>query len=247
MTGHIRPKSTLRVDLGSMRRGWAIARLGGMKPVMRWGGLAGIGGSLLFIAVFALVIGITGPDPAGLAGPIARFPEIQHLRTVENGLYLAVMIAWIPLHLALHQALKADRPATALFGCAISVVGAGILAAGALPHIVTSRLSELYHANEADRDALIVAWQTTQGLFDALLLAGLLTMSFGIALLGAGMTAAMGKVIGGVSVALGLCGLGAGIAMLIDPQSVAAALGVFALIAFHFMAGVKVMRLRRTR
>jgi hypothetical protein len=218
-----------------------------MNPVTRWGALAGIFGSLLFIAVFAIVIAMAGPDPEGLAGPITRFPEIQHVRTVENGLYLAVMILWIPLHLALYGVLRPERPAPALFGSGISVVGAGILAAGALPHLVTSRLSGLYQSNEADRGALVVAWQANQGLFDALLLAGVLAMSVGILVSGIGMarSAAFGKVIGTVCVVLGLCGLGAGIVMLVDPRSSAVALGVFALIGFHLVAGGKALRLSR--
>ena len=147
------------------------------KSVLRWGGLASIGGGLLFILVFAWVIILAGPDPAGLAGPITKFPEIKTVRTVENGLYLAVLVLWVPVYLALYRRLERTRPAPALFGSALGVLGLGILAAGAIPHAATSRLSDLYHAAGAtaeDRATLVLVWQGTQGIFDALLLAGLL-------------------------------------------------------------------------
>jgi hypothetical protein len=170
---------------------------------------------------------------------------------VENGLYLAVLVLWIPLYLALHRRLERARPAPALFGSAISILGLGVLAAGAIPHVVTSRLSDLYHAPGAtpsDQAALVLVWQATQGLFDALLLAGLLAMAIGIILLGRAMPAdpAFGKGLGIVGVVLGTAGLAAGIVVLIDPLSLVAALGIFALIAFHLILGWKVYRLSKT-
>lgn len=63
------------------------------SSILRWGGLAGIGGSVLLVVVFM----IAGPEPGGPAGPISRFPEIRVARTVENGLYLAVLALWVPL------------------------------------------------------------------------------------------------------------------------------------------------------
>ena len=57
---------------------------------------------------------------------------------------------------------------------------------------------------------------------------------------------AFGKLAGNVSLALGIVGLGAATIMLVDPLSLVAALGVFALIAFHFVAGWKTYRLSRT-
>ena len=44
------------------------------NSIARWGGLAGIGGSVLFFVVFAIVGIFAGPEPAGSAGPISRFP-----------------------------------------------------------------------------------------------------------------------------------------------------------------------------
>jgi hypothetical protein len=54
---------------------------------------------------------------------------------------------------------------------------------------------------------------------------------------------AFGKVVGTVSVALGIVGLGAAMIMFVDPVST---VGAFALIGFHFVAGWQVYRLSRT-
>lgn len=91
------------------------------------------------------------------------------------------------------------------------------------------------------------AWHATQGVFDALLLAGLLVMTAGVILLGLAMHSdpALGKGIGRASVALGVAGLTAGTAAVIDPGSPIAALGVFALIIFHLVLGWKTYRLSR--
>ena len=217
------------------------------SSVARWGGLAGIGGSVLFVVVFAIVAIFVGPEPAGLAGPISRFPEVRVARTVENGLYLAVLVLWVPLALALFHSLRRARPASVLFGSALNIFGLAVLAAGAIPHVVTSRLSDLYHADGStpgEQATLVLLWQANQGMFDALLLVGLLVMPVGVILLGLAMRPdpAFGKVAGNVSVVLGVVGLGAATVMLVDPLSAAGALGVFALIGFHLIAGWKSYR-----
>ena len=221
------------------------------SSIARWGGLAGIGGSVLFVVVFAIVGIFAGPEPAGSAGPISRFPEIRVARTVENGLYLAVLALWVPLELALFHSLRRTRPASALFGCALTIFGLAVLAAGAIPHVVTSRLSDLYHAGDATPDeqaTLVLLWQANQAMFDALLLVGLMVMPVGIILFGLAMRRdpAFGKVAGNVSLALGVVGLAAALVMLVDPLSASAALGVLALIGFHLIAGWKTYRLSTT-
>jgi hypothetical protein len=218
------------------------------RSVLRWGGLTSIGGGLLFIFVFGWVIVLAGPDPAGPAGPITRFPEIEAVRIVENGLYLAALVSWVPVYLALYRRLERVRPAPALVGGALGVLGLGLLAAGAIPHAATSRLSDLYHAAGAtaeDRATLVPVWQGVQGIFDALLLASLLVTATGIVLLGRAMPAdpAFGTTTAWVSMLLGVAALAAGTAVLVDPASPAAALGFFALIGFHLVLGWRVYRL----
>ena len=111
------------------------------------------------------------------------------------------------------------------------------------------RISDLYHAPGAtpeDQATLILLWQATQGIFDALLAAGLLLMP--IALIALGMTMlrapAFGKGVGGVSVVLGMVGLVAAAFNMVDPSPIGA-ICVFALIVFHLVLGWKVYSLSR--
>jgi hypothetical protein len=215
--------------------------------VLRWGGLAGLGGGALLIVVFAMVAVTVGRDPAGLEGPIARFPDIRALRTVENGLYLAALMLWMPLTLALCHRLRRTRPAAALFGATFAIAGLAVLAAGALPHVVTVRLSDLYHqpgATAGDRATLALLWQANQGMFDALLLTGLPMMCVGFILLGLAMRRdpALGPTLGTATVLLGTAGLAAAAVAVADPRSPVAALSVFALIAIHLGLGWKTNR-----
>jgi uncharacterized membrane protein HdeD (DUF308 family) len=94
----------------------------------------------------------------------------------------------------------------------------------------------------------VLLWQANQAMFDALLLVGLLVMPVGVILFGVAMRRdpAFGKIAGDVSVALGVIGLAAATVMLVDPHSPAAALGIFALIGFHLVAGWKTYRLSTT-
>ena len=82
------------------------------KSVLRWGGLAGILGGITFILVFVVVIAFVGADPAGPEGEVMRFPDIRAARTVEDSLYLVVLILWVAHFLALYRALggRASRP-----------------------------------------------------------------------------------------------------------------------------------------
>ncbi len=222
----------------------------GERSVRRWGGLASLGGGVLFILVFAIVISFAGPDPVEPEGPIMTFPDIRAVRTVENGLYLGVLVLWVPLYLALYRALRHSSLAPALFGSALSILGLGVMAAGALPHVVSVRLSDLYHAPDAtadDRATLVLAWQANQGLFDALLLVGLLVIPLGIIVLGVAMRGSpdFGRGTGTVSVGLGFVALLAALVVLVNPLSLLAALAIFALIAFHVIVGWKTYRLSR--
>jgi hypothetical protein len=220
------------------------------KSVLRWGGLAGILGGIIFIVVFVVVIVFVGPDPAKPEGEVMRFPDIRAARTLENSLYLVVLILWVAHFLALYRALRGTSLAPALFGSVMGIVGLGVLAAGALPHVATAPISDLYHAPGAtteDRATLVLMWQATEGIFDALFGVGLLFVPIGFVGLGIAMLGApaFGKGFGGVSVALGVIGVVAASVLLIDPLSPSAFLGVLALIVFHLVLGWKVYGLSR--
>src|SRR5919202_685915 len=222
------------------------------KSVLRWGGLAGILGGIIFIVVFIIVIVFVGADPAQPEGALMRFPDIRAARTVEDGLYLVVLILWVAHFLALYRALRGTSLAPALFGSVLGIVGLGVLAAGVLPHVAQAPISDLYHAPGAtpeDRATLGLLWQATQGIFDALFGVGLLLMPIGLISLGVAMlrVSAFGKAFGRVSMVLGAVGGVAGTVLLVDPLSPIAFVGVLALIVFHLVVGWKVYSVSRAQ
>jgi hypothetical protein len=222
------------------------------KSVLRWGGLAGMLGGILFILTFVVVI--AGPvgmeEIADLEALVMRFPDVRAARVVENSLYLAALILGVPLFLALYRALRGTNLAGALFGSVLGILGLVVLAAGALPHVATAPISDLYHAPGAtpvDQATLVLMWQATQGIFDALLITGLVIVPIGLFVLGVAMlgSLALGKGFGWVSVVLGVLGIAAAAVLLVDPLSPIAAVGIFALIIFYLVLGWKVYSLSR--
>lgn len=216
------------------------------RGVLRLGGIAGLLGSVLFVAVFIWVGVLAGENPSGPIGPIERFPDIRWVRTVENALYLSVL--WVPTVTALHHALRTTAEAAAMAGRAVGLLGLGILAAGAVPHIVSVRLADYYHAEGAtpDEQAMLgFAWETAQGVIDLLLFTGLLLMAASVVAFGVAML--QGEVfsvgLGRLSVVLGVIGLLAGAVLLLDPYSLAAFPAVLTLIVFFAAVGRRLIRL----
>ena len=220
------------------------------KGIMRWGGLAGILGGILLVAVFVIVGVFVGPDPTEPEGLVMRFPEIRAARTVEDSLYLVVLILWVAHFLALYRALRGTSLASALFGSVLSIVGLGVLAAGALPQVARTPISDLYHAPGAtteDQATLVLLWQATQGIFDALLVTGLQLLPIGVIALGVAMlgTPAFNKGFSWMSLVVGVLGVAAGVVLLIDPGSPIALVSILSLIVFHLVLGWKVYSLSK--
>ena len=221
------------------------------QSVLRWGGLAGIVGSILFIVVFAIVgFGPVGMEPVEPAVEPMRFPEIRTARIVEEGLYLTVLVLWVIHFLALYRALRGTSLAPALFGSALGILGLVMLVAGALPSVATDPIADLYHAPGAtagDQATLVFLWQATMGILEMLLVTGLVILPTGLIALGIAMLGApaFGKAFGGVSVVLGVLGVAAGVVLVIYPGTLIAVVGVFALIIFHLALGWKVYSLSK--
>src|SRR5919112_752835 len=210
------------------------------QSVLRWGGLAGIVGGILLVAVFVIVGVFVGPDPAEPEALVMRFPDVRAAHIVEEVLYLGVLALWAIHFLALYRALRGTSLAPALF-----LMGLVVLAAGALPQVARTPISDLYHAPGAtpeDQATLVLLWQATQGIFDALLVVGLLLLPIGVIALGVAMlgTPAFGKGFGWMSLVVGVLGVAAGVALLIDPGSPIAIVSILSLIVFHIALGWKV-------
>ena len=220
------------------------------KSVLRWGGLAGILGGIILILVFVIVAVFVGSDPADLEGFVMRFPDIRAARIAENSLYLVVLILWVTLFLALYRALRETSLAPALFGSGLGILGLVVLAAGALPHVATAPISDLYHspgATPEDQATLVLLWQATQGIFEALLAAGTLLLTIGVIILGVAMLGApaFGKSFGTASVVLGVVGVAAAAAASVFLDAPIVVISFLALIVFHLVLGWKVYSLSR--
>lgn len=206
-------------------------------------------GGVILIIVLGIVGIFVGPEPAVTQGFLTRFPEVRRAHIFENGLYLAVLALWVIHILALHRTLRRAHPAPALIGSALAVLGLVMLAAGALPHIAQTPIADLYHAPGTGPEAqatLVLMWQATMGIFDALLVTGLLLIPFGYIGLGIAMRGAprLRGVPAAVSVGLGAVGLVAALVVLVEFSAVAA-LGVLALILFHLVLGWKTFQMSR--
>jgi hypothetical protein len=220
------------------------------KSVLRWGGLAGLLGAILFILVMVFVGIFVPPDPADLKEWVTRFPDIKTARIVENGIYLAALLLEVPLFLALYRALRKTSLAPALFGSVLGIVGLTAMVVSATPHVAHAPLSDLYHApgaTPADQAALALMWQATWGIFDAMLYVGFFVVPIGLILLGVGMLGApaFGKGFGGVIVVLGGIGLVAAALQMVDYASPVGVGSYVACLISYLILGWKVYSLSR--
>ncbi len=220
------------------------------KSVLRWGGLAGILGGVLFILVM-IVVGVLIPsDPPDLAEWAARFPNIHVIRVVENGIYLVALILEIPLFIAMFWALRKTSLAPALFGSVLGIVGLIAMVVSATPHVAHAPLSDLYHSPGVTLEAqaaLALMWQATWGVFDAMLYVGFFVVPIGLILLGVAMfrAPAFGKGFGTVSVALGVLGLVSAVLQMAAPAAPFGVGSYFACLIFYFVLGRKVYSLSK--
>jgi hypothetical protein len=220
------------------------------NSVLKWGGLAGMVGGLLFILVMVFVVMFVPSEPTDLAGFVTRFPDIQATRVVENIIYLVALLLEVPLFLALYQALRKTSLAPALFGSVLGILGLTAMVVSTTPHVAHAPLSDLYQApgmTPGDQAALALMWQATGGIFDAMLYVGFFVVPIGLILLGVGMFGApiFGKGIGGVSVVLGVLGLVGAVLQMADPSADAGVISYFAGIIFYLVLGWKVYSLSR--
>jgi hypothetical protein len=217
------------------------------RSLLRWGGVAGVLGSLMMPAIFAFLAVVGGLETLGPAGEIERFPEMRGARIIENAGYLLTLALWAVNAMALGTVLRTQAPGPALTGAVFLVLGLAVLATGAVPHVVTTPMSDLYHAADTTADlraALVVHWQAIQGWVDAMVVTGLVLTPFGIAALSLAMLAHpdLRGWPAWAGFALAAAGLVSGVMGLNTADDILA-IGIFALVFFHLLFGWKLLRM----
>jgi hypothetical protein len=203
------------------------------NSVLRWGGLSGMLGGIVFIFTIGILLGFVPAPPATIEGLVMRYPDVRVATVVGQVAYFAVVISLVPLILAMYRALRGSSFAPALFGSGLSFVGIVVYATGALPFVALSRISDLYHASgatSAQQATALLLWQGIQSIFNETDTIGFALFMLGIIVLGVAMlrTQNFGKVFGALSVVFGLIGV-IGISFVaVDSAS----FSIFAILAF---------------
>ncbi|HTP54911.1 MAG TPA: DUF4386 family protein [Thermoplasmata archaeon] len=218
--------------------------------VVRWGGVSGLLGGIVFVAsiVYQVVFIGTGTTAEG-SGPIMRFPGLHDQIIVGQTLFLVGTILMVPLFLALYRSLRRSSLAPALFGFALSFLGLAVLAVESEPNVAMAQISAQYHAagaTLAQQDAAVIAWQATQGMFNEFDTCAYIFLSVGFILLGLAMTraSAFGKGLGGVTAVIGVVGL-AGVAAVPVTSAIFAIPAALTFVVFPFLLGWKVYGLSK--
>ncbi len=220
--------------------------------VIRWGGLSGLLGGIIFVASIVYQVAFIGTaTTASGSGPIMRFPGLQTQIIVGQTLFLVGTILMVPLFLALYRSLRASSLAPALFGFGLSFLGLAVLAVESEPNVAMAQISAQYHAagaTVAQQDAAVIAWQATQGMFNEFDTCAYIFLSVGFIILGLAMlkAAGFGKVLGGVTVAIGIVGL-IGVAAFPVTSAMFAIPAALTFVVFPLLLGWKVYALSRGR
>ena len=193
------------------------------KSVLRWGGLAGMLGGLVFILVPVVLFGLVPQVPAGNfrveggaqvdpSALVMLFPGARTGISVGNFLDFVSSVLSLALFIALYRALRRTSLATALFGVALLILGLAVLFTETVTQVAFDPISSLYRASgvtPADQATLAIVWQATQAIFYELDAAAILLFSAGYFVVGVAMfrAPAFGKLVGVLSSALGAIAL----------------------------------------
>src|SRR4029077_11896485 len=113
------------------------------KTVLRWGGLAGMLGGMIFILVPVILFGFVPPAPTDPAAVVMRFPEIRTALAVGNAVDFVVNVLWVALFVALYRALRGPSLAPALFGSVLSLLGVAVLFVESATQVAFDPISNL--------------------------------------------------------------------------------------------------------
>ena len=218
--------------------------------VIRWGGVSGLVGGIIFVAsiVYQVVFIGTGTTAAG-AGPIMRFPGLQTQIIIGQTLFLVGTVLMVPLFLALYRALRRSALAPALFGFGLSFLGLAVRAVESEPNVAMAQISAQYHAagaTVAQQDAAVIVWQATQGMFNEFDTCAYIFLSVGFILLGIAMirTPKFGTALGALTAIIGVIGL-LGVAAVPVTSAIFAIPAALTFVIFPLLLGWKVFSVSR--
>lgn len=224
--------------------------LAGEHQLARWGGAAGVGGVVLMLLTFAVVIGLDLPD-ASDPRTLTDFADIETGRIFENLLYLGALVLFTLHVVVLYELLRTSNWAAALFGTALSAIGLTIMSASSLLHVSTSPLADLYTDPTTPPDelpAIEYAWHGAQSVFDSMLATGLLLVAIGMVFLGVAMRRShqFGRRIAWLAIGFGVFGVVGATVEVVDPALEFSVVSVLALVVFHGAAGWRTLGLARS-
>lgn len=202
---------------------------------IKWGGIAGLIGSVLFGIVY-------------IAGDLLKsiLPDSWLIGFIFGGLILSAYLLWVPFFLVLYRVLRRHSAAAALFAVAFAVVGITILASVSHQGLTVSYRVDYFlplisevEITESMRETLLLAEMAITGTYLATISVGYIAamagiLFFGIALLG---SQDFGKGIGWTGIILGSVGLLGSIWLFIDQEGPGGIFAVYALILFNALAG----------
>ncbi len=188
-------------------------RIANERNVLRWGGLAGMLGAVIFLVSIVYQVAFVGTNTtAAGAGPVMRFPGLQTQIIIGQTLFLVGVLLFAPLFMALYRSLRESSLAPALFGGLLSFLGLAVLAVESEPNVAMAQISAQYHAagaTAAQQATAVQLWQATQGMFNQFDTCAYIFLSVGFIVLGVAMlkSPAFGKYLGVLSAAFGVAGL----------------------------------------
>ena len=153
---------------------------------MRWGGLSGLLGGIIFILSMIVAVVFVPAEPPTFTELVARFPDVLMLRVAENVLYLLGLVLGIPLILAAFGLCGKPISRQLSLGV-VESGGSHRMIVSATPHVAHSPLSEIYHTPGTaleSQETLGLIWQATWGVMDAPLYVGFFVGMLGFTLLG---------------------------------------------------------------
>jgi hypothetical protein len=234
--------------------------MGQERSVLRWGGLAGILGSLVFLLVPIVLFGfVPQPQPGSFkveggaqvdpAGLVSMFPTVRATISVGNFLNFLSSVLSLALFIALFRALRGKSLAPALFGTALLIMGLAVIFTETVTQVAFDPISSLYHApgvTLADQATITIAWQAVQAIFFELDAAAILLFSAGYIVIGTAMfrAPAFGKIVGGLTTVFGAIALVV-VSFFGITSYLAAVLLVPVFIVLPVMLGWKVYRLSK--